>query len=197
MAETFPNRIYQHAAQTDRLTNTFDISTLPTIWDRLAAAGPDGRYYFSDVPFLALWGTKYLSISRPFAAFLADCAAGHAARRSSFVDPRFLDEESGTSDDDHPHADIRNGEAFLNLIYTAVTTQPRVGAHRPRHQLRRVGRLLRSRAAADRADPRGRRGGRQHRWAARFRVPPRCSSRRARSAASCRTCSSITRRCCA
>src|SRR3954468_8430752 len=28
MAETFPNRIYQHAAQTDRLTNTLDLSTL-------------------------------------------------------------------------------------------------------------------------------------------------------------------------
>src|ERR1051325_8248200 len=36
MAETYPNRIYQHAAQTDRLENTLSISTLPTIWDRLA-----------------------------------------------------------------------------------------------------------------------------------------------------------------
>ena len=60
MAETFPNRIYQHAAQTDRLTNTYDISVLPTIWDRLADKQLEGRYYYSDVPFLALWGTKYL-----------------------------------------------------------------------------------------------------------------------------------------
>src|SRR5207247_11367390 len=42
----------------------------------------------------------------------------------AFVDPRFIDEESGTSGDDHPHADIRNGEAFLNLVYTAVTQSP-------------------------------------------------------------------------
>ena len=35
MAETFPNRIYQHAAQTDRIDNSTTISTLPTIWDRL------------------------------------------------------------------------------------------------------------------------------------------------------------------
>src|SRR4029079_9578853 len=41
-----------------------------------------------------------------------------------FVDPRFVDEQNGTSGDDHPHADIRNGEAFLNLIYTAVTRSP-------------------------------------------------------------------------
>src|SRR5262249_47806759 len=81
------------------------------------------RYYFSDVPFLALWGAKYLPISRPFPSFLTDCAAGMLPA-VSFVDPRFIDEESGTSGDDHPHADIRNGEAFLNLVYTAVTQGP-------------------------------------------------------------------------
>src|SRR5215510_4683654 len=59
MAGTFANRVYQHAAQTDRLENTFELSALPTIWDRIAAAGLDGRYYFSDIPFLALWGGKY------------------------------------------------------------------------------------------------------------------------------------------
>jgi phospholipase C len=64
MAETYPNRFYQHAAVTDRLSNSSTISKLPTIWDRLAAKGLRGRYYYSDVPFLALWGTKYVSIGR-------------------------------------------------------------------------------------------------------------------------------------
>ncbi|MFL5308056.1 MAG: alkaline phosphatase family protein [Polyangia bacterium] len=123
MAETYPNRIYQHAAQTDRLTNTTAISALPTIWDRLAAKGIEGRYYYSDVPFLALWGAKYVGISRPFASFLVDAVTGHLPQ-VAFVDPRFLDEESGTSGDDHPHGDVRNGEAFLNLVYTAVTRGP-------------------------------------------------------------------------
>jgi phospholipase C len=121
MAETYPNRIYQHAAQTDRITNTTTISTLPTIWDRLAAAGRSGRYYFSDVPFLALWGAKYIPISRPIAAFFLDCALG-TLPNVSFVDPRFIDEGSGTSGDDHPHADIRNGESFMYRVYRAVTT---------------------------------------------------------------------------
>jgi len=31
---------------------------------------------------------------------------------------------SGTSTDDHPHADIRNGQAFLNQVYTAIATSP-------------------------------------------------------------------------
>jgi phospholipase C len=123
MAGTFPNRIYQHAAQTDRLENTFDLSTLPTIWDRLAAAGLEGRYYFSDVPFLALWGGTYVPIARPFAAFLADAAAG-TLPHVSFVEPRFLGEEIGASNDDHPFADVRNGQAFMNLVYSAVTGSP-------------------------------------------------------------------------
>jgi len=144
MAGTFANRVYQHAAQTDRLANTFELSTLPTIWDRLAEAGLDGRYYFSDIPFLALWGAKYVPIGRPYAAFLADAAAG-TLPHVSFVEPRFLGEEVGASNDDHPFADIRNGCGHQ---------RSRVGKHCVRDQLRRVGWLLRSRAAADGTDSR-------------------------------------------
>ncbi len=123
MAETYPNRFYIHAAQTDRIHNSTTTSTLPTIWDRLAAASLTGRYYYSDIPFLALWGTKYLPIARPFAGFLADAAAGQLPA-VNFIDPRFEDEASGSSADDHPHADIRAGEQFLNEVYQAVTTSP-------------------------------------------------------------------------
>ena len=65
MAETYPNRFYQHAAQTDRLHNI-----ARPICDAADDLGParrrrasPARYYFSDVPFTALWGTKYLSIA--------------------------------------------------------------------------------------------------------------------------------------
>ena len=123
MAPTFPNRFYMHAAQTDRLENTFVLSDLPTIWDLMADAGLEGRYYFSDVPFLAFWGAKYLPIARLFPSFLADCRAG-TLPQVSFVEPRFLEEQTGVSADDHPHADIRNGQAFLNQVYTAVVSSP-------------------------------------------------------------------------
>jgi phospholipase C len=56
LAETFPNRFFLHAGQTPILHQS-EIAipvTLPTIWDRLAAAGVSHKYYFSDVPFLAL-----------------------------------------------------------------------------------------------------------------------------------------------
>jgi phospholipase C len=124
MGPTFPNRIFQHAAQTDRLTNTLDVSTLPTIWDNLAAAGVSARYYYSNVPFLALWGLKYLGISSPFADFLTAAAAG-TLPAVSFVDPRYTILDDGGGNDDHPHADLRAGEAFLGQVYNAVTSSPK------------------------------------------------------------------------
>ena len=123
MAGTYPNRFYLHAAQTDRLDNTLDISTLPTIWDQLAAHSLIAKYYFSDVPFLALWGLKYVPIMHHITEFFADCAAG-TLPKVSYVDPRLLGEDEGLSGDDHPHADIRNGEVFLNDVYNAVVHSP-------------------------------------------------------------------------
>ena len=125
MAETYPNRFYMHAAQTDRLHNgqgSFP-ATMPAIWDRLADAGISHSYYYSDVPFTALWGSKYLPISHKFDTFLSDCANG-TLPSVSFIDPKFIDEGSGTSGDDHPHADIRVGQYFLNQAYEAITTSP-------------------------------------------------------------------------
>jgi len=123
LGPTFPNRIYQHAGQTDRIENSFDISQLPTIWDRLAAQGVSGRYYYSDVPFLGLWGAKYTPISRTIDVFYADCALG-TLPAVAFVDGSFLQELTGTGADDHPYGDIRAGEAMMNRIYTAVTRSP-------------------------------------------------------------------------
>src|SRR6202453_4977703 len=121
LSSTFPNRVFQHAAQTDRLSNTYDISTLPTIWDNLAAAGISNKYYFSNVPFLALWGDKYIGISAFFADFLADAATGNLPA-VSFLDPKFTILDDGEGNDDHPHANVEAGEAFLSQVYQAVTS---------------------------------------------------------------------------
>ena len=123
MAETLPNRIYQHAGQTDRIRNSLAISSLPTIWDRLAEKGLTGRYYYGDVPILALWGSRYASIGRHYSQFAADCAAGQLPN-VAFVDPSFLQGSRGTPGDDHPHDDVRNGEAFLDGVYRAVVRGP-------------------------------------------------------------------------
>jgi phospholipase C len=118
MAETFPNRFYQHAARTDRDHNMGVATTTltPTIWDRLDDAGLTGAYYFVDEPFLALWGPKYASIMRPIAQFPVDVDAG-TLPNVSFVDPSFVNEGQGQSGDYHPHGDIRAGESYLSFVY--------------------------------------------------------------------------------
>jgi phospholipase C len=123
LGPTYPNRIYTHAGTTDRILNSTTVSTLPTIWDRLSTAGLSGTYYFGDIPFLAIWGSKHVPISRPYAAFLADCAAG-TLPAVAYVDPRFGGEDQGISNDDHPHGDVRTAETLLNEVYNAVTTSP-------------------------------------------------------------------------
>jgi phospholipase C len=123
LGPTYPNRFYTHAAATDRLENSSTVSALPTIWDRLAAAGVPARYYFSDLPFLALWGQKYLPIASPVDRFFADAAAGQLPAYS-YLDPFFLGEDQGGSNDDHPHADIHRGQAFLSQVAHAITTSP-------------------------------------------------------------------------
>lgn len=106
MAEIYPNRFYMHAAQTDRTHNSTVTSTLPTIRDRLATAGRTGRYYVSDLPFVALWGTTYLPISKPFATFLSDaarpgpCPTSRSSTRGSWtraLAPRVMTTRTRTS----------------------------------------------------------------------------------------------------
>jgi len=138
--ETFPNRFYQHAARTDRDHNNATVSTLPSIWDQLSPIPntqgiPTGGYFFRDLPFLALWGTKYFPFWHPFAAgdaqglgvsittlpFLDTVKQG-LLPNVSFVDPAFDTEGNGTSADDHPLADIRLGERFIADTYHALAS---------------------------------------------------------------------------
>jgi phospholipase C len=123
LGPTFPNRVFSHAAQTDRLDNSVTISTLPTIWDSLAAAGVSNKYYYSNVPFLAMWGAKYIPISALYPQFLLDAASGNLPS-VSFVDPLYTLVDDGEGNDDHPHADLRAGEHFLGEVFQAVSSGP-------------------------------------------------------------------------
>ncbi|AXC13703.1 Acid phosphatase [Acidisarcina polymorpha] len=123
LGPTFPNRIFSYAGQTDRLSNTVDLSDLPTIFDSLQHAGVSCKYYFSNVPFLALWGLKYVDISGIYDEFLLDAFFGNLPS-VSFLDPKYTILDDGEGNDDHPHADIRAGEAFLSQVYHALSRSP-------------------------------------------------------------------------
>jgi len=122
LAPTFPNRIFQNCGQTDRLDDSLTICTLPTIWDNLAALGISHKYYFGNVPFLALWGGKYKSITHLYPEFLADCAAGRLPT-VCFIDPSFTI-LTNLQNDDHPFSDVRNGDAFLAQTFAALSQSP-------------------------------------------------------------------------
>ena len=34
---------------------------MPTLWDRLKAAGVPATYYYCDIPYLSLWGERYMA----------------------------------------------------------------------------------------------------------------------------------------
>ena len=125
MARRIPNRFYLHAAQTDRhRQRARRSSTLPTIWDRLAAAGLTARYYFSDVSVPRALGRE---VPLDHAHRIADVLRrlrGRDAARGLVRRPALpsATRPGHGRNDDHPHADIRAGECFL---YRDLSTRSR------------------------------------------------------------------------
>ena len=155
LGPTFPNRIFQLCGQTDRLDDSVDLCSYPTIFDHCRQAGVSSKYYYGNVPFLTLFPVDALVYANSFSDFLSDCASG-SLPQVSFVDPSFT-LVLNTANDNHPHSDIRNGDALMAQVYNAVATSPDMEEHRAGAEPRRVGWILRSCAAAARA------GAQQHR----------------------------------
>jgi phospholipase C len=128
LGPTFPNREYLHSAQSGGVKdNSFPMEvgypegfTWATIWDKLAAAGVPARYYYVDLPFTALWGSRYTSISSPIENYFEDAAAGRLPN-VVFLDPGFL---GGTRTDEHPHGDVRDGQRLIQHYVKAFVESP-------------------------------------------------------------------------
>ena len=134
MASTYPNRHYQLAAQNGgQKSNVLPVVEDPssfgfeweTIFDRAKARGLTFGYYVNDLPVPALYGQRGLSWARPFTDFYADCAAGRLPQ-VCFVDPPFRDGGGGdgVSADEHPHGDVRLGQAFMSDVAHAFIEGP-------------------------------------------------------------------------
>jgi phospholipase C len=130
MGSTYPNREYMWAAQSGgEKSNRLPIQELgfpyETIFDRARARGVSVRYYNSDLPVSALWGTRNVEITRPVLQFYADAAAGNLPS-ICFVDPPFRDGggADGASADEHPLGDIRLGQAFMSDVVHAFMESP-------------------------------------------------------------------------
>src|SRR3954470_1045580 len=130
MGPTLPNREYMHAAQSyGVVTNDFpDPPGFPdtTIFAALKKKGVSSRYFFCDVPVSALWGAPGLARSGPVEEYYARCASG-TLPAVSFVDPNFggsVGEDPGISGDEHPHGDVRTGQAFMADVVHAFMESP-------------------------------------------------------------------------
>ena len=123
MGSTYPNREYMHSAQSyGNRDNTLPLKTLgfpdTTIFNSLAKAGATSRYYYIDLPVAAFWGAPGLLRSARIEEFYARCQRG-TLPNVSFVDPSFLNEGGGTSGDEHPHGDVRVGQAYVSDVVHA------------------------------------------------------------------------------
>jgi len=120
---TWPNRMYLHAAQSAGRKNNDSPSPpgfrFPTIYDSLEAAGIDWKYYYTDLPFLALWASLRSKTNRlrPVEEFFEDARSGQLPP-VTVVDPGF------TLNDDHPPHDIQLGQAFIAAVLRTLGNSP-------------------------------------------------------------------------
>ena len=128
LSSTYPNREYMHAAQSyGMMDNSLPSSSggFPdtTIFAALTNAGVSNHYFYTDIPVSALWGQPGLQRSSQVQQFYEQAAAG-TLPALSFVDPSFNGEDQGTSGDEHPHGDVRVGQAFIADVVHAFMQSP-------------------------------------------------------------------------
>jgi phospholipase C len=134
MGSTLPNREYMHAGESygqidNDLPPQAGFNTgFPdnTIFAALNAAGVSNRYFFNDLPITALWGLPGLARSGSVVEYYARCASG-TLPNVSYVDPNFaasVGEGPGLSGDEHPHGDVRTGQAFMADVVHAFMESP-------------------------------------------------------------------------
>jgi phospholipase C len=132
LGPTYPNRHYQVAAQNggqkSNLLPSVDAQgnfgfEWETIFDRALARGIGVGYYVSDLPVPGLYGPRGMEWVRPVSQFYTDAAAG-ALPPICFVDPPFNGAGAGVSADEHPHGDVRLGQAFMSDVAHAFIESP-------------------------------------------------------------------------
>lgn len=114
---TWPNRYFSHCASSGGLTANNGLCSEPTPYTALAEAGGSYRVYYTSLYFLLTITSVPQKNAFKMDKFFADCEAGTLAN-VNIVEPSFL------QNDDHPPADVRNGQAFIATIYEAIRRSP-------------------------------------------------------------------------
>lgn len=131
---TFPNRLFQLSGTSGGYAANDVIMTAagwpqPSIFARLSAANVSWRVYYTDVPS-ALLMRDARNISdleagryRPISEFMADTAAGDLPF-FTWVEPGFLSLPGQPETDQHPAADVADGERWMKAVYESVRASP-------------------------------------------------------------------------
>ena len=121
LGPTWPNRMYWHSGSSNGIMSN-ELPTggfsWPSIHHRLDDKGVDWRYYYVDLPVLAIVDTldkegRVWDVSE----FYADAQFGRL-KPVTYIDPGF-----GLNDDHPPHHPLL-GQQFISSIYTALATSP-------------------------------------------------------------------------
>jgi len=120
--------------------STFEPLQLNTIFDHLTAAGVEWRCYEHNFCFLRLfkkYTTDRTRVRQYLAApllgeqgFAADVQSRNWMTTPSvtFIEPRIIDISPANANDDHPPADVGNGQRLIKEVIDALQAQPEVWA---------------------------------------------------------------------
>jgi phospholipase C len=131
LASTFPNREYMWAAQSYGMKgNSLPVESQgfpydTTLFAAVERAGGSVRYYFNDLPAAGLWGQAGMQRASRVEEYYQACADG-SLPNVAFVDPPFKDGGGGDglSADEHPHGDVRLGQAYMSDVVHAFMDSP-------------------------------------------------------------------------
>jgi phospholipase C len=122
LGPTFPNRSYSLAATSfGHIRNDLGGFGTSSIFNLLDTYGVSWKVYFNDLPYAALLFGVNHNLT-PFSAFLADASDGNLPQVS------FIDATMGLAGraelDEHPPANIQQGEQFAAQVVEAVLSSP-------------------------------------------------------------------------
>ena len=133
----------------------------PTLFDHLNDRGVSWKLYENGFSFIRLFRnytfdtTNVVWFDDPVRGFEAAARSG-TLPQVTMIEPDYIDLPPGN--DDHPPADMANGQEFVNRIVQALHRLTAMGEDAARHHLRRTWRLLRPPETAHRRAAVARRG---------------------------------------
>ena len=131
LASTYPNREYMWAAQcygqkgNDLPVDSAGFPYETTLFAAVERAGGTVQYYFNDLPAAGLWGQAGMARASRVEEYYQACADG-TLPNVAFVDPPFKNGGGGDgiSADEHPHGDVRLGQAYMSEVVHAFMESP-------------------------------------------------------------------------